>query len=260
MSIPCPTSNDDLTNPFTFTVTSVGSLLIYPQEDLTVMAAKVVSIEVDRLQISVRTPSPLSVSLTAEGPTFASSARCALRAAPCPHTRRRPLPEPPTLTRAAAPSPSPRRVPANGLEMTVTSGTATALKKSFDLTGFTATVPFNGYFVADDNTGELTLHLVDFDADFPVLEQTLGISGNFEVIGWLTALSGPAGRLVREHVQARVLEHAATSQGRRPAALAAGVGACALAALLVAAALRARRQAEAQPLRSSAQRAADSSA
>ncbi|KAG8465225.1 hypothetical protein KFE25_012588 [Diacronema lutheri] len=221
MSIPCPTSNDDLTNPFTFTVTSVGSLLIYPQEDLTVMAAKVVSIEVDRLQISVRTPSPLSVSLTAEGPTFAST---------------------------------------NGLEMTVTSGTATALKKSFDLTGFTATVPFNGYFVADDNTGELTLHLVDFDADFPVLEQTLGISGNFEVIGWLTALSGPAGRLVREHVQARVLEHAATSQGRRPAALAAGVGACALAALLVAAALRARRQAEAQPLRSSAQRAADSSA
>lgn len=67
-------SDEDLLSPFEFTVNSIGSLLIYPQEDLTVMAAKVVSIQVDHLQISVRTPSPLSVTLTNEGPTFASSA------------------------------------------------------------------------------------------------------------------------------------------------------------------------------------------
>lgn len=293
LSIPCPMSNEELLHPFTFAVDSVGSLLIYPQKDLTVMAAKIVSIEVDNLQISVRTPKPLQVKPTGEGPTFKSSeppragrargrvheparARyaCAAplpyRASPWapPRARRARLAGRPSAHRRAAPAHGPARAPlraraANGLEMTVTKGTATAMKKSFDLTGFTATVPFNGYFVADDETGELTLHLTDFDANFPVVEEKLQITGNFEVIGWMTVLSASAGRLVREAVQARALEHgaaAAASAGREGArlALAALAAAALVAAAFVAASRPSRRADGAGPLRTGS--AGDSSA
>jgi hypothetical protein len=62
LSIPCPKEEVDLADPFTFTMNSVGSLLIEPQDDLTVAAAKVVKIQVDKLQISLRTPAPVAVN------------------------------------------------------------------------------------------------------------------------------------------------------------------------------------------------------
>lgn len=65
LSIPCPRDDGDLVDAFTFTMSSVGSLLIYPQADLTIEAAKVVKIEVDELQISLRTTAPISVKDTA---------------------------------------------------------------------------------------------------------------------------------------------------------------------------------------------------
>mmetsp|Transcript_15949 Transcript_15949/g.53625 ORF Transcript_15949/g.53625 Transcript_15949/m.53625 type:complete len:253 (-) Transcript_15949:407-1165(-) len=78
----------------------------------------------------------------------------------------------------------------NGLHMKVVRGTATALKHSFDLTGFETDVPFNGYFDYSDLTGELTLHIIDFDAQFvvEVHKEDLDIQGSFRVQGWISAL------------------------------------------------------------------------
>lgn len=101
-------------------------------------------------------------------------------------------------------------------------------------------------------------------------DEKLKLTGNFEVIGWITALSSSAGRLINEHVRARVLEGAAAaasapaSKGSRLANLqaissvAAVAAIAAVAAVLALAVRRSLRPVESQPLR--VEGAADSTA
>lgn len=58
----CPTSEDQLVEPFTFTAESRGSLTVDPQAGFTVMAGRVIRFVVKDLQIKVTTPAPIAVN------------------------------------------------------------------------------------------------------------------------------------------------------------------------------------------------------
>ena len=125
--------------------------------------------------------------------------------------------------------------------MSVTRGTATALKHSFELTGFSAAVPFNGYFTYLEATRELTLHVTDFDSNFRVSSVEPKIEGNFEVTGWITLLGSTAGKLVAEHARARALGLDSTQREAHATATMAFAVVGGFAALIAAASLRRRR-------------------
>jgi len=141
------------------------------------------------------------------------------------------------------PAPSPRLSSraADGLHMRVTSGTATVLEHQFDLVGFEARVPLKGYFTYAAATNELTLHIIDFKADFEVHVDEPVINGNFEVSGWMTEL-GTAGvaQLATEpapRVALAATDATSTRSLAEAAVKAAGLMAgIAMAAVLVAAA------------------------
>jgi hypothetical protein len=148
---------------------------------------------------------------------------------------------------------------ANGLEMRVTSGTATALGHSFELVGFTATVPFNGYWTLLEHTHELTLHVTDFDSDFQVHSDEPKIDGNFDVTGWITAIGSTSGKLVQEHVRAKALElDAAARPARTLTAAASAAGVLGILATMFAITLRWRSAAGAEPLQASDQQRSES--
>lgn len=60
LNIPCPNDVSDMAEPFSFTMSSPDPVLIMPQKDLTIKAS-IVSIQVDKLQIKLSTPEPISV-------------------------------------------------------------------------------------------------------------------------------------------------------------------------------------------------------
>mmetsp|Transcript_34140 Transcript_34140/g.80466 ORF Transcript_34140/g.80466 Transcript_34140/m.80466 type:complete len:198 (-) Transcript_34140:742-1335(-) len=106
LSRSCPKSMEDLLAGFSFTMESVGSLLIHPQEDLEIMAAKIVSVHVDKLQISLGTPRQLQVALGENGPQFRSGASRA-------HLFFSPRAPPPSAPRGAAHADASTVVPCN---------------------------------------------------------------------------------------------------------------------------------------------------
>jgi len=120
--------------------------------------------------------------------------------------------------------------------MTVVSGTATAMKQSFELTGFETTVPFNGYFDLL-STGEMVLHFTNFNAKFLVKVDDPAIDGYFTVTGFISAF-GDLPNSLQQELAAHVTHRALRALGARAAVL----GMVALVALAVVGALR-RRQA-----------------
>jgi len=85
LNIPCPADAADLAEPFAFAMESPSPLLIMPQEDLTIKAAKIVTVEVDKLQIMLRTPTPIEV----DSAEFKKGAR-----PPSPTRKRQASPDP----------------------------------------------------------------------------------------------------------------------------------------------------------------------
>lgn len=72
--------------------------------------------------------------------------------------------------------------------MKVVKGEATALGHSFQLVGFEADVPFEGFFVFSKELNELTLHITNFFAEFKVDVKDPEIHGWFKVEGWVSAI------------------------------------------------------------------------
>lgn len=64
LSTACPASDDDLVEPFTFTMRSTDSLIMQPQSGIVVIASKAVQIVVKNLQLRISTTMPIPVSET----------------------------------------------------------------------------------------------------------------------------------------------------------------------------------------------------
>lgn len=177
----CPADEADLAAPFTFTMRTDAPLLVEPDSGFVVTASGV-KVLVEGLQLAVRTNRPIRVVDTVfdrEREALARRlrrVRAVLRA---------------SLTRASRPARA-ARSSADGLHVEIVNGTASALRKSLDLSSLSADFSLQGSFGLTDDQ-KLELFVMPSSAFFDVhLTEPAEIDGVVVFTNALTATAASA--------------------------------------------------------------------